>query len=178
VKRAVEKLICYRTSQPSCFQWKRNELVNQHCLAWISGYRANPRSFLGRRDFSRRDCNRNRGFAGGVRGNRLHDIYCNEEYRYLSIILMAMLRPWLRGLTTSYCREQIEREQRSSSRSSSWRNDYPKCLLSYPSLWFRNTVTCESCYKLIDWNSVSRYNGYSLPIDWLWLIRARAHVNA
>lgn len=30
---------------------------------------------------------------------------------------------------------------------------------------FRNTVTCESCRKLTDCNSASRYNGYSSPID-------------
>ena len=177
MKRAAEKLICRRTSRPSCFQWKRNELVNQHCLAWISGYRANPRNFLGRRDFSRRDCNLAIADSQVVLAGTACTNVCNEEYRYLSIILMTMPRPWLRGSTTSYCREQIEREQRSSSRSS-WRNDYPKCLLPYLSPWFRNTVTCESCHKLIDWNSASRYNGYPLPIGWLWLIRARAHVNA
>lgn len=30
---------------------------------------------------------------------------------------------------------------------------------------FRNTVTRESCRKLTDWNSASRYNGYSAWID-------------
>lgn len=40
---------------------------------------------------------------------------------------------------------------------------------------FRNTVTRESCRKLTDWNSASRYNGYSMSIDPDRSGRARAH---
>lgn len=74
---------------------------------------------------------------------------CSEKYRYLSIILMGLPTPWLpRGSTMSYGRGP--------------------CIVQASRFFhhvFRNTVTRESCRKLTDWNSASRYNGYSAWID-------------
>lgn len=88
---------------------------------------SNPRRLLGRRDFSSRGCKRNCGSQVVLELGTAYTVR-GEEYRYSSIILMAMLCPWLRGSTTSYGRG---RELRFSSRSP-WRNGHPKCLLPIP----------------------------------------------
>lgn len=159
------ELICRVTSRPSYFQWKRNEPVNQHYCRWISGDRAKPRRFLERRFLpTALAVSRSQMVpAGAARTTR------SDEYRYLSIILMVVPGPWLPRSAMSYGRGRIEvaseRDEWSPSRSS-WYTTTALTALSPPLIFtFRNTVTCESCRKLTDWNSASRYNGYSSPIE-------------